>query len=376
MPRPQIAPGGKKSFFPPLPNSLRARALPRAGRPAGRPARVPTALGPLLGALAALFFFSGSLAAQEKEVIVYSAQGATTAVLPLWGVLRAGWPEGRDVSVREWKNLDDLRALILAGKGDVWAGHVETLARAASRGAPVSLVMVTARKKFYFLSVKLPLGENSPPEWPKDLATLASYLEKKGLPLSGAPRNGPAAGILESWPSLGGPRFKFEGLPPTQALLGLARGQSVAALLPEPLATVALSQNPSLAVIANLEEETGRLTGAPPRLPQAGIAVNANFARESPEAVSSLAALLRQEAARLAALSPAEAIAFLPPETIRDLGRENIVASLSRDPIGALDPWEIREEIEFFICLSAPDICSQGALPPSFPPSFIWAPPR
>ncbi|MCV6602515.1 MAG: hypothetical protein OIF54_13315, partial [Cohaesibacter sp.] len=57
-----------------------------------------------------------------------------------------------NLETKFWKGLADLEGLMLAGKGDIWVGHIDGFAKAASRGAPVQLVSVTGWKKFYILS--------------------------------------------------------------------------------------------------------------------------------------------------------------------------------------------------------------------------------
>ncbi|MDR2349896.1 MAG: hypothetical protein LBF41_04625 [Deltaproteobacteria bacterium] len=299
--------------------------------------------------------------ALPAKVAIYTATGGTTVALPLMGALKKGWP-GTEVELIEWKNLDDLKGLALSGKGDFWLGHLESLALAAGRGAPAVLVSVTAWKKFYFVSGKLEFEPGSAPVRPKDLEALSAYLKKKKLTLATAPQNSPAQGIVDKLGALGGPSFELEGLPPQQVLLELATGRRPCALLPEPMATVALSKNPDLGILANLEEEYAKMTKGLPRLPQAGVAVNAAFAAKHPGLVRELATLMRESAEEMKNMSPAEIVSLLPPSVAENLGRENLENSLKRDPIMAVSAADAFGEIEAFLCVATPELCRDGKL--------------
>jgi NitT/TauT family transport system substrate-binding protein len=308
-----------------------------------------------------------------EKIEIYTALTATTAQIPLFGALAQGWPgRGIPVEINYWKNLDDMRGLMLAGKGHIWVGHLEGMALAASRGAPVSLLAVTAWKKFFFLSGPIAI---SPDETiiPQNPMELSEALSAAGLPLMVTPQNSPAGGILERIARKGGPSFKISGLPPQQLALELAAGRQKAGLMPEPLATAALSKNPELRVVGSLEEEYAALFGGPPRLPQAGVAVNLSLARDNPELV---AALLEAMVGSLEKLGgdKAKAIALLPPESREALGEGIIMNSLSRDLLLASPAFEAKEEIFSFLCLAAPQICPEAI--PNLPESFIFRAPR
>jgi NitT/TauT family transport system substrate-binding protein len=323
-------------------------------------------------------FSSGALLAEEdqvpSEVAVYSATGGTTVVLPLLGAVKAGWPHAKLI-MNEWKNLDDLKGLTLAGKGDIWLGHVESLALAASRGAPVALIAVTAWKKFYFVSLKLELRPGEPPEWPKDLGELSEYLNKNGLELASAPKNNPAQGVLDSLKALGGPSFKVIGLPPQQVILELNTKRRSAAILPEPIVTAALLKNPDLKIIANLEEEYAKKTGGKPRLPHAGVAANRNFISKYPALTDELLLDMKKAASEMEKESPEEMVNLLPESTQNSLGRETLIDSFSRDHVHMETAWEAKGEIEAFVCLTAPSLCVSGKPVPELS-GFIYEGPR
>jgi NitT/TauT family transport system substrate-binding protein len=274
--------------------------------------------------------------------------------------------------VEEWKTLDDLRGLVLAGKGDVWVGHLEAFGRAAAKGAKVELLAVTAWKKFWFLSAPWPGEEGGAGQaYPADPAGLARLLAARGLPLYAAPQSGPATGVLARIASLGGPSFRVESLPLQQVLLELASGRARAALIPEPGVSAALARNPGLRIAGSLEEEHARIAGGPARLPQAGVAADADFARGNPALVEELLALMASGAEACAGLGPEEAARRLPPTLRRNMGDAVLAASLARDPVLSVRASEAEEEIRGFLCVAAPELCEDGSLPAGFPAGFI-----
>jgi ABC-type nitrate/sulfonate/bicarbonate transport system substrate-binding protein len=192
--------------------------------------------------------------------------------------------------------------------------------------------------------------------------------------LAAAPQNSPAKGVVAALSALGGPTFELMGLAPQQVLLELTSGRGKAALLPEPMATVALSKNPELKIIANLEEEYALLSKGLPRLPQAGVALNQNFADAYPDLAGELVALMVDTALELKEQSPSQIVALLPQSTKDNLGAENLERSLSRDLLLALPAWEIKEEINSFLCLAVPELCENGSLKASFPQTFVFTP--
>ncbi|MDR2406385.1 MAG: hypothetical protein LBE27_08465 [Deltaproteobacteria bacterium] len=305
------------------------------------------------------------------QVSIYTATGATTAVLPLLVALSDGWPHTQ-TELTEWKNLDDLRALLLAGKGDVWVGHLETFARAASKGAPVRLLSVTAWKKFYFISSPLPLDPGKAPRLPKDISELAAYMNKNKIPLPAAPQNSPAEGILNLIAQNGGPAFKVAGYSGQQLVLELLSGKIHTALLPEPMVTSAILKNPALSVVGSLEEELALASGGEARLPHAGIAVNSNFAKDYPRLTWELGHRLKAAGKKLNGLTPTQIVALLPKSTRDALGEKVLVESLGRDLIMVESAKDVAPEVDSFICHTASDLCRDGYLISSFPSDFIF----
>lgn len=302
---------------------------------------------PLALCLLAPFLADPANAAEKGEgtVLLYTAVGATTPQIPLWAAIHEGWPENGGVTVEYWKTLDDLRGVMLAGKGDFWVGHLEGFAQAALRGAPVRVAAVTGWRKFSCLT---PGSSRA-----ATLEELAQELERAGLPLAVAPRDSPALAILENIKKRGGPSFAVEAMQPQQLMLEMARGSRAYAILPEPLATALLARETGFRIAASLEEEFSRLYGGPARLPLAGVAVNADFAARRPETVRKLVAAMRRHGERLAEDSEA-AVAALPENVRKNVGESVIRASLPRDLILAVPAAEAKEEIAAFLKMALP----------------------
>lgn len=283
---------------------------------------------------------------EHRRVVLYTSFTATTPQIPLWAAIHGGWPENRELSAEYWKTLDDLRGMVLAGKGDIWVGHLEGFAQAALRGAPIRLVAVTGWEKFYFIG-----PETSPPS---DLTALALALRQAGLPLAAAPPDSPAIAVLEAVNQRGGPSFAIAAMPPQQLMLDMARGRVSHGLLPEPLVSMLLARQPRLRVLAGLEAEYARLYGGFSRFPWVGVAVNSRFAEQEPESIRKLAAAMQAHAIRLAD-DPEAAIAALPPVIRKEVGEDILRASLPRDRILVIPATDAAAEIRAFLPMVLPE---------------------
>ncbi|MDR2455025.1 MAG: hypothetical protein LBE49_00300, partial [Deltaproteobacteria bacterium] len=158
-------------------------------------------------------------------------------------------------------------------------------------------------------------------------------------------------------------------LPPQQLILELSSGKRQAGMLPEPQASVAALKAPGVKVIGSLETEYARRFGGEGWQPQAAVAVNLAFLKESPELVDSLISLMGPLTSELAAKGPREAAKALSSETIEAIGEEALVLSLEREIIRAAPASEVKEEVLAFIKAAAPELYQPGASPP--PESFF-----
>ncbi|MDL2283980.1 hypothetical protein LJC19_02395 [Oxalobacter sp. OttesenSCG-928-P03] len=303
---------------------------------------------------AAVIFFafgtSSSRAADSvpaKKIVLYTALTATTPQIPLWSAIGEGWPKGYELQVRYWKNLDDLRGVMLAGKGDLWVGNLEGFAQAAKRGAPVTLIAVTAWKKFYFVT--------SSKEKVMSLEDIADILKKTGEPLAVTPQDGPALGIVEAMGKKGGMTFKVAPMPPQQLMLEIMRGTRHYALMPEPLLSLLLAKKKDIRIVASLEEEYARRFGGPARLPLAGIAANTAFIKAHPEMAKELVQRMQGAVLKLRS-SRKEAAAVLPEPVRETLGMAVLEASLERDLIYVEPAGNVREQVAAFLKMILPEL--------------------
>ncbi|MDR0356063.1 MAG: hypothetical protein LBJ64_10085 [Deltaproteobacteria bacterium] len=309
----------------------------------------------------------------KKEIVVYTALTATTAQLPLLGALAAGWPADGTVKIEFWKNMEDLRALVLAGQGDVWIGHLETLARAASRGAPVRLAAATVWRKFYFVSRPLAAAPDGTATYPASVEELLALTAAKGETIATAPQNSPSEEMLKK---ILGPSYPLrpEALPPQQLVLEMIRGQKKAALLPEPLASSLVRRDPELKIIGSLEEEYARRFGGPSLIPQAGVAVHEKLASERPDLVKSLLALMTRSVDELQG-DPQKMLLLLPAEARAAIGDEALLDSLTVEPLIIKSASDAKSEIDYYLSLAAPDLVApaEGAGERRLPETFIWS---
>lgn len=289
-------------------------------------------------------------------LVFYTTGLATTPQLPLWAAVAKGRLNGLcNLEVRQWKDVDELRAVVLAGKGDLWLGHLEGFAQAAHHGAPVSVLVVSGWRKMYLLSRDA------------DINGLADFA---GRELAVTPVGSPAAPILKAiWPKGLAPA-RLIGMEPKQLALSLVQGKLKSALVPEPLVTVLLGKVPDLRVVQSLEEEYGRLTHGPARMPLAGLAINSRTAEKYPGLANTLTAIL-VESSRELARDPEPGIAALPESFGKFVSRQMVRDSLRRDVILAEPACAVRAEITRFLAMVYPQaVDDNGEL--DLGKSFFW----
>ncbi len=311
---------------------------------------------------------SGSGADEGLKVLVfYTSSAVTTPQLPLLQLEKEGFftRTGYCLEKREWKNLDDLRGVILAGKGDIWVGHIEGLAQAFKQGAPLQLVSITGWRKFYFLSAD-PNVHNT--------ASLFASLQESKAPLSVAPADGPSVGVLRKLLEGGGKRspikLQLAGKPSQQLSLELLRGQVDCALLPEPLVSAALAKNSRLRIVGSLEEEYAKLFGGPARLPMVGIAVQRALAEQDQDMVRNMSISMKNFS-MLLKQDVLSTFDLLPEAMRKNMGAEVLRQSLQREMLLAEPAWEVDTEIAHFLDMVAPEIFGPGN---PLPPDFIFKP--
>ncbi|MCJ2163403.1 MULTISPECIES: hypothetical protein [unclassified Pseudodesulfovibrio] len=285
---------------------------------------------------------------------VYTTGQATTPQMPLWKALAEGDLDFT-ADIHYWKDLNDLRGLLLSGKGDIWVGHIDGFAQAALRGAPIRLVSVTGWKKFYILSSRGDVISFD------QLMTLAP-----GTEIAVTPPQSPGVAVLRAMEPHGLPAFTYAPFESKQLALKTVQGTVGLLVAPEPLVTVLLQKNPKLHIIACVEEQYGRMTGKPAMLPMAGIAVNTRTLERYPELADQLeAAMAKQETSLLH--NPEAGLETLPKAFETFIPRDTVRASLARDIIRVRSAQEARDMIQDYLAMVFPDGGSNGrALPDSF----------
>ncbi len=293
-------------------------------------------------------------------VAFYTSAGATTAQAPFWAAVRTGWPSPMTLETHYWKDISDLRNTMLAGKGSVWVGHIDGFAQAAMKGAPVTLVAVTAWRKFHFLTTD---------DEVTTLKSLASKLSASGEQLAVAPHDSPAFAILSALEQQGGPQFSLSRHAPRQLMLEAVRGNARHVLVPEPLATLLLQKRPQFRLVTCLEEEYSRMTGGNGMLPVTGIAVHADMIRDHPAEVARLVSAMTEWADKQTQSTAADAVlAVLPESAIKEWGVETVRDSITRDPVRVVPAWSAREDVLAYLSVVLPEaVGTQGVkLPKSF----------
>jgi NitT/TauT family transport system substrate-binding protein len=264
----------------------------------------------------------------------YTSSMATTPQLAFWAALRKG--EFRNlfnVRVRLWRNTDDLQSVILAGKGDIWLGHTDGFALAKTRGAPVVLLAITGWRKFYIVATD-----------PRRRGLDA--LARKTVAY--APPGSPAVAILRRIMGDGFSGLRLQAYQGRELEMLLMDGRVEAAIVPEPIVSMLLARNGNLRVVGSLEDIYGAKTGGPPRLPIAGIAVNANTAAKHPGIVDAILSAMLRSSAELGR-DPAGAVKYLPSSFGSDIPQSIVLESMSRDIIFAKRAAEAEQEIAQYL---------------------------
>lgn len=287
----------------------------------------------------------------------YTTGLATTPQFPFWCAVRNGRIlEHCNLRVRMWKGLDDLRGLLLAGKGDLWLGHTEGFSQARCAGAPVQLLAVSGWKKFYILSTDPACGG------------LSDFMGKT-LPF--APAGSPAVPILKAVATASEEGINFKPFEPKQLAMSLMRGNIRSALAPEPLVTRLLSKVKGLRIVAGVEDIYGRRTGRPARLPIAGMAVNRHTAERLPGTVRIIVTEMLAAAERLEK-NPEEGIHALPEAFEAFVTRETIRKSLARDLVLMKPAAHIVPEIRAYLDILTPESAGTSSTGGASPENFIW----
>jgi NitT/TauT family transport system substrate-binding protein len=276
---------------------------------------------------------------QLPTLTFYTTGSATTPQLAFWAAIQSGEIlENCNIRVRFWKNLDDLRALLLAGKGDLWLGHTEGFAQAHGAGAPVQLLFISGWRKFFVVSTDPEAG---------------SITAFHGRELPYAPHGSPAVPVLRALQGDGGEPIGFKPYEPKQLALMLISGRIDSALIPEPLVTTLLGKVDGLRIVGSVAEMYGKHTGRTPRMPIAGMAVNTRTVETYPRIIRNMTAAILREARKLEK-NPGAGVDALPHYFDLFTTKDQIRESLSRDMVLALPAADVTEEIRTYLGILLP----------------------
>ena len=287
----------------------------------------------------------------------YTSPGVTTPQLAFWSAYKNGDLKSfLPLAVNYWKDLDQLKTLVVAGKGDLWLGHLEGFALARRLGAPVKVIAVSGWRKFYFLS------RDDSIRRPEDLAgKLVPY----------TPPGSPVLLIAQALLRRLNVRAQFEPVEIKQLSLMLVGGRVSAAFAPEPLVTVLLRQSKDLRVVFNLEQEYGRRFNKPERLPLAGFAVNTRTLGGDPAKVDELVRILGENNELISA-QPEKGLEALPPEFAQAVSPDVLRESLTRDMLLVEPAWKVKDEIKDYLMLVLPE--AEKELKAGAAEELLWRP--
>jgi NitT/TauT family transport system substrate-binding protein len=292
------------------------------------------------------------------RLTVYTAATTTTPQLGLWsGLLNGDWTNRYDLRLHLWKDMDDLQASMLAGRGDIWVGHLEGFALAARRGAPVVMLAVTGWKKFYIMS---------------RLDEIQTMSDLYGRVLAYTPVGNPAVPLLQSLLGDDAAKITFQPQEARQLGMLLMRGDYDAALAPEPLVSMLLARVPDLRVVLNVEEFYGKQTGRAGRVPLAGIAVNRETLERHPTLAKNLLQSLFDGTRRVQQMDGA-VDGVMPPVFSGFVSPALLHESLSRDLLHVEAAADVKDEIRDYFAIVIPALVrDNGTL--DVPEGFMYNP--
>jgi NitT/TauT family transport system substrate-binding protein len=302
-----------------------------------------------------------AVAAPAPAPAIVHAMPATPAVVLARAVAAL---DGAGFGFEVYRSVDQVRAGLVAGEVDLVALPTYSAANLANRGAGISLVNVLTWGLLYGLA--------------RD-ASLTRIEDLAGKTVLVAARHDAPDLILRL-------ALTAAGLDPERDLTlaysatsaeivpQFLAGRGDVAILPEPAASTALIRakqaGQPLHRALDITEIRARQTGAPPRLPQAGLCVSRRFLDARPEAVALLAAACR-DAGRWVAADPAAAAELGAAKL--GLPAAIVAASLPQFRLDVVDAGPARPDLERYfrdLMTLSPDIVG-GRLPD---PAFYWAP--
>lgn len=291
----------------------------------------------------------------RPRLIFSSSPAATSPQLPWLAAVADGSLGALAIQERQdWHNQQQLLSSLLAGKGDVWLGHCEGFARARNAGAPIRILAISGWRKWAVIA------RSKGQSWPELLRSSQPFT------LPAAPPASPGEMLLEHLLAADGIVLRAEPNEPKQLMLKLLSGRVDMALLPEPMISTMLAKDPSLSIVASLEDLYSKRHGGQQRVPWAGFAIHEDLIRSQPDLPAKLAAVLTAAAARLATLPPEQIAAVWPDELCDFVPRDMLLTALPRELILVERACDVEEEIKTFLAIVNPDL--------PYDPALLWRP--
>lgn len=269
------------------------------------------------------------------------------------------------VDVGEWSSPDMLRSMLVNGKSAVTAVPTYVGANLANRGIEVRMAAVTVWGLLWLIG-----PEGAAPGW----ESLRG--EKVMIPL---PNDMPdlVFRFLANANGLERDDYQVEYFAQMPEVVSrLVSGEGTWAVLPEHMATVALSQarqnDRRLTRFMNLQEAWAGVTGGQPRIPQAGIVVSSQLAEQRPELIG---AVLDELAAAVGTVNAANSQTVATITTGTGVPEQVVADVIPRLNLEVVPADQARTELEAFytnLATLSPDIIG-GRLPDA---SFYLADPR
>ncbi|HRX16113.1 MAG TPA: ABC transporter substrate-binding protein [Spirochaetota bacterium] len=271
---------------------------------------------------------------------LYTSSAITTPQLAFWAAVNRGeFSEHFNLIVRLYRSIDEIQNLMLAGKGDIWIAHTGGFAMAFNRGAPVTVAVITAWKKFYIVTSD---------------ATYHSLEDLAGKTVAYSPPGSPGFSLFKNLVSADIPDIRLQAYHGRELQMLLLNGKVETAILPEPIVSMMLIKNSKLRIVGNMEELYGKKYGLEPLLPLAGIGFNRLTAEKYP----GIANLIQDSVVRNSKDIQSDkklAISNLPDSFRSEIPEDVAVMSLERDVILARPAYEVYALINDYLSITIPD---------------------
>lgn len=270
-----------------------------------------------------------------------------------------------EVSIETWATPDVLRALLVNGESEVTAVPSYVGANLYNRDVDVHLSAVVVWGLLWLIG-----PDGTPASWDSLRGQTVMVPFPNDMPDLVFQYLATANGLTP------GEDFEVEYYAQPPEIIGqLVSGRGTFAVLPEHVATLALSQanqnGQALGRLLDLQEEWATAAGTSPRIPQAGIVVSSAVA-DDPSALGAVLDALEESVAIVNAAAPDTVAALSDASGVPAPVVEQVIPRLNLEVVPALDAQAELEEFFSQLATLSPDIIG-GSLPDA---DFYLADPR